>query len=413
MAEAKEWTPEAVADLIKQFGSKTSAAKSIGMKRTTFHDLCERLGVDRYGNILPDDLTPEELLEYTQNIARQKQKLQDINRVERKTWRENVRISNSLEELNLALLSKIDNLNLPKLPKICVGDKANFGVLHISDTHFGEQVDLDNNKYNWEVAGKRLRKYVLESMRIFDAYSVKEVLIALGGDLVNSDRRLDEVLTNADNRASIIVGATQLLQQAILEVSSKYKTSVISCWGNESRRLPEIGYSSVIASDNYDHTIYKILENNFATTPVNFLGEGLEMLVEFKGVNLFLAHGHTYNNDLEKAISQVKAKYSGDNYTIDYFLSGHIHSSRIGYDYSRAGSLTGNNSYNYNALHLNGRASLNTTIFMPNKDRYGFVVDLQNTDKIDGYSVSELLKAYHTKSQQKTNRETTILKVVI
>lgn len=413
MTEIRDWTPDAVSDLIKQYGSKTAASKAIGMKRTTFHDLCERLGVDRYGNIIPEDLSSEELLEYTQNIVKQKQKAQDINRVERKTWRENARISNALEELNLALLSKIDHLSLPKIPKISSIDKANFGILHISDAHFGEQVDLDNNKYNWDIAGKRLRKYVLESMRIFDTYSVKDVLIVLGGDLVNSDRRLDEILTNADNRASVIIGATQLLQQVICEVSAKYKTSVISCWGNESRRLPEMGCSTIIASDNYDHTIYKILENNFATSPVNFMGEGLEMLVEFKGVNIFVTHGHTYSNDLEKAISQVRSKYSGDNYTIDYFLSGHIHSSRIGYDYSRAGSLTGNNAYNYNALHINGRASLNTTIFMPNKDRLGFVIDLQNTDNVNGYLVQDLLKAYHSKSRQKTSSETTILKVVI
>lgn len=177
--------------------------------------------------------------------------------------------------------------------------------------------------------------------------------------------------------------------------------------------MPEIGFSKQIASDNYDHTIYQLLKGYFINSDINFLGEGLEILLTYKGTNIYATHGHTYSQDLEKAINQVKSKYSDEGLTIDYFLSGHIHSSRIGYNYSRAGSLTGNNAYNFNALHINGRATLNTTIFKKNKDRLGFVIDLQNVDGIIGYKINELLQVYHSKSKEKTSSNTTILKVVV
>lgn len=406
-------TLEEVSSAIKQYGNKFSAAKALGISKSVFYRLCDKYCLDKFGDVIDDTLNQEELLEYTQTLVRKNQRTQDINRIERKTWRENARYSNAMEDLSLAILQKLQSLPKCKIPSVAKSKTGEFGIIHISDTHFGEGVDLDNNKYNWDIAGKRLRKYILESMRIFDTYKIKDVLVVMTGDLVNSDRRLDEILSNVDNRASIIVGATQLLQQVLTELASKYNVSVISTWGNESRRLPEIGFSKEIASDNYDHTIYQLLKGYFMNQPISFLGEGLEILLTYKGVNIYATHGHTYTNDLEKAINQVKAKFSGDGLVVDYFLSGHIHSSRLGFDYSRAGSLTGNNAYNYNALHINGRATLNTTVFMPNKDRLGFVIDLQNTDDIIGYSVAELLQSYHTKSKEKTMNNTTILKVVV
>lgn len=406
-------TLEEVSSAIKQYGNKFLAAKALGISKSAFYRLCDKYCLDRYGDVIQDDLSKEELLEYTQSLVRKNQKTQDINRIERKTWRETARYHNTIEELSLAILEKVEYCTKSKIPNIAKSENGDFGILHISDTHFGEGVELDNNVYNWDIAGQRLRKYVLESMKVFDLYKIKDVLIVLGGDLINSDRRLDEIVANVDNRASIIVGAVQLLQQVITEVANKYHISIVSCWGNESRRLPEIGFSKQIASDNYDHTIYQLLKGYFINSDIDFLGEGLEILLTYKGTNIYATHGHTYSQDLEKAINQVKSKYSDEGLTIDYFLSGHIHSSRIGYNYSRAGSLTGNNVYNFNALHINGRATLNTTIFKKNKDRLGFVIDLQNVDGIIGYKINELLQVYHSKSKEKTSSNTTILKVVV
>ena len=404
---------EEISSAIKQYGNKLRASKALGVSKSVFYDMCDKYNLDKFGDVIEDELTPDELLEYTQNLVRKNQKTQDLNRIERKTWRENTRYTNAIEELSLAILDKVEKLEKSKIEPIVKSPDGDFGIIHLSDLHFGEGVDLDNNKYNWEIAGKRLRKYITESMRIFDAYNIKDVLVVMTGDLVNSDRRLDEVLSNVDNRASIVVGAVQILQQLLTELATKYHISVVSTWGNESRRLQEIGYSKELASDNYDHTIYQLLKGYFLGQPIDFLGEGLEVLINYKGTNIYATHGHTYSGDLEKAINQVKSKYSGEGFTIDYFLSGHIHNSRIGYDYSRAGSLTGNNAYNFNALHINGRATLNTTVFMKNKDRLGFVVDLQNTDGIIGYDIKELLQEYHTKSKEKTQTNTTILKVVV
>ena len=51
-----------------------------------------------------------EVTEYNTRLAGKVQKLQDSNRIERKAFRENIRISNALEEYNKNLIEQFTNL---------------------------------------------------------------------------------------------------------------------------------------------------------------------------------------------------------------------------------------------------------------------------------------------------------------
>ena len=59
---------------------------------------------------------------------------------------------------------------------------------------------------------KALKKY-------FKTANITNIVVAMTGDMMNSDRRLDELLNQATNRAKATFLGVDILQQAIIDIS--------------------------------------------------------------------------------------------------------------------------------------------------------------------------------------------------
>ena len=350
-------------------------------------------------------------------LAKQKQNAQDRNRIANKSFREHARLDNALSEYNKQLIKVLEKHKIPKLKHVKTESSKAVGVIQISDTHFNEEVNLPNNKYNFEVAAKRLRTYIRKAKIYLKALGVKEVLIAFTGDLMNSDRRLDEMFAQSTNRSNATFISVQLLKQVVEDVRKDYKVSLACITGNESRVKDEIGWDDYIASDNYDFTIYNILRFLYRDTDVDFIlsKDATEVVVNLAGMNLLMIHGHgSIKAKHETSITQIKGRYaSGRDVKIDFVISGHIHSARVGDTYGRSASLVGANAYFEKNLSLEGRASQNVYIFYKNKTIDGIKIDLQNYDD-KGYDITKELQeyAYNSKSDAKLKQGKTILKII-
>lgn len=75
---------EEISSAIKQYGNKLRASKALGVSKSVFYDMCDKYNLDKFGDVIEDELTPDELLEYTQNLVRKNQKTQDLNRLKEK-----------------------------------------------------------------------------------------------------------------------------------------------------------------------------------------------------------------------------------------------------------------------------------------------------------------------------------------
>tara|TARA_R100000700_G_C3171733_1_gene146283 strand:+ start:942 stop:2174 length:1233 start_codon:yes stop_codon:yes gene_type:complete len=350
-------------------------------------------------------------------LAKQKQAAQDRNRISNKSFREHARLDNALCEYNKQLIKVLEKHTIPKLAHVKTKSSKAVGVIQISDTHFNEEVNLPNNKYNFEIASKRLRTYIRKAKVYLKAIGVKEVLIAMTGDLMNSDRRLDEMFSQSTNRSNATFISVQLLKQVVEDVRKDFKVSLACITGNESRVKDEIGWDDYIASDNYDFTIYNILRFLYRDTDVDFIlsKDATEVVVNLAGMNLLMIHGHgSIKAKHETSITQIKGRYaSGRDVKIDFVISGHIHSARVGDTYGRSSSLVGANAYSEKNLNLEGRASQNIYVFYKNKTIDGIKIDLQEYDD-KGYDISKELEeyAYNSKSDAKLRQGKTILKII-
>ena len=389
----------------------------IGLSKQGFNEK----GVQRYGckscrqkTIFPIHDADFDVIRENVRLSKQKQKAQDRNRIFNKSFREHARIENAVEEYSKELVTLFENNQLNKTTNSFKVNRDAVGVIQFSDLHFNELVSLENNRYDFSVASARTRFFVNRAKRYFKTANVSNVVMALTGDLMNSDRRLDELLNQATNRAQATFLGVDILQQAILDLNKDFNVTVASIVGNEGRANKEMGWSDIIATDNYDYTIFQCLRFLFRESEVEFvLGDPSELVVNVAGQNLLLMHGHgSFRGKLDTAVNQIAGRYSLKGIKIDYVIFGHVHSARVGDNFGRSSSMVGANEYSERALNLNGRASQNCYIFYSNGNRDGVKVDLQNVD-CEGYNIDKSLAAYNAKSHKKRSTKRTIFEVVI
>ena len=355
----------------------------------------------------------KELLTENVKLAKQKQSYQDINRIERKAFREHARIENAVAEYNKELVKIFDKYEFSKLTRTHKQNSKAVGVIQFSDVHFNELVDLEHNKYDFKIASARCKYFVSKAIDYFNSSEISNVLLVQSGDLLNSDRRLDELLNMATNRAKATFLAVDIFQQIILHLNKHFNISVCSVTGNESRVKKDWGWSKNLASDNYDYTIYQTLKYIFRDTDITFIdGDPTEMVVEVAGQNLLILHGNgAIKKGIDTSITQLMGRYKARGVNVDYVIFGHIHSARVGDNFSRSSSMVGANDYSEKALNLAGRASQNCYVFYNNGNRDGIKIDLQNYK--DGYDIESSLESYNAKSHDKLKQGTTIFKVVV
>lgn len=359
-----------------------------------------------------------EIILETVKLAKQKQGLQDVQRIERKAFREYARVENAVAEYvkELVTVIKENKPSHPQTKKPMPDDGEAVLLLHWSDHHLNERVELAHNTFDWNVASRRLRKHVLSAKRLAKAYNINHIHVQFTGDLLNSDRRLDELLANAGNRAKASILAVDLYSQAIIDLAQDYDVTVSGISGNESRVGKDVGWTAEGATDNYDFAIYEMLDLLIGDD-VRILRpqNPSESVINLAGQNILCIHGHgaVGVNNLQKSVQEVKGRYIANGIKVDLVIWGHIHEAVIADWYARSASLVGSNTYNENALNLAGRASQNCYVIHRSGGFDGIKIDLQNADDIEGYDLDERLHAYNTKAAAKLHQPLAIMEIVI
>jgi len=423
-------TVQVVRDIKKDFAeglTKTELEIKYQIPRKTIHRLLEALSEDRELEFLDgtrvcscelDNVSDEELVSENKRLAKSRQKQMDTNRVERKAFREVARVENAQEEYAKALTGLLEE-NKWHDPEFEVQDKGgdSVGIVHLSDLHFNEEIKVQGNVYNFRVASARL-KYFIEQRALpwFKQRGVKTVLVAMTGDMLNSDRRLEELMCNSYNRAKATYLAVDILQQVIRTLAAHFENvKVAYTVGNESRATDKVAWSSNTASDSYDCSIFYWLRSLFSQSKnVSFIiGDESELVIEIAGKNILLTHGHGFSKDLEGSVAKCRARYAARGVMLSKVLCGHVHSACISDTYARSSSLSGPNAFSETGLNLTGRASQNLYICSADGSFDGQVVDLHKVDVEDRYAFEEHLESYNTQANEKLHRETTIVKIVI
>lgn len=352
-------------------------------------------------------------------LAKQKQKAQDLNRIERKSFREFARVENAISEYSQEIVKLLKCQAKSIFSKMNILDcgivDGGVGVVHLTDLHGNELIDLEHNQYNTSVMSRRLKKQISESLAYFKFRGVSKVVFLAGGDLLNSDRRLDELLSATTNRAKATVLVSHLITQAILHIREHYEVDIVSVLGNESRANQEMSFANNVISDNYDFSIMSMCREVIEASGVDGVKfhsiDKMEEVVNIGDQNWLVAHDVSKFTDKQDKTQSTIGRYGLIGKNIDFIVGGHIHAHR-GTDIScRAGSLAGSNTYNEHALNLQGRASA-VCYVVKGRERFYQYIDCQQADN-DGYEFDSRLEAYNIKSDDKTRVRHEIIRIVV
>jgi predicted MPP superfamily phosphohydrolase len=363
-----------------------------------------------------DEFVPEIDPELTVKLEARKQGLQDSNNFLRKLNRENYRVYNVLEALFQEYIITIRGIEWAKFNiqehKRTPGSRI--GVLQLSDLHFNEYIDpktANSNFFNFEVASKRLKKFVSESIPIFKQYDVKDLYIIFTGDLINSNRRLSEKMNQITSQVRASLLATQILTQLFIELGKHFNLHTSFVVGNESRLGEDVMDSSdLLSSENWDYSIFYNLYQIFRDKKVEFIHpqNNVKSILKLpNGFNILLMHGHLLKGQgaSDKDIAMALQEYLYSGVPVHMVLSGHRHNASIGDLISRSSSLCGGNSYSSQDLGFLSRASQNIYIINPDMGYNGMKIDLQDVSKIDkGYLFQEDLETYQISSGLRSNQ---------
>ena len=346
-----------------------------------------------------------EILRENIRLAKQKQHFEDSNRIERKAFRDYARVENSTSEYSQELVKLLEKYNLAEftIEHIRYHDTA-AGIIHFTDAHFNELVNLAINKYDFNVASQRCQLLVNEAKFYFNGKHIHNILFAITGDMLNSDRRLDELLAQSTNRSKATFLATRLIELMLLDLNQDFNVTVASVTGNESRLQKDIAWGNMIATDNYDFTIFNILEYLFrGSKGIQFVtnGDPLEQVINVGGKNILLIHGHQFKGNIDKIIQTIKGKYSARGVIVDFVIYGHLHNALISDTFARGSSLVGANEYSDRGLGFTSRASQNIHIVFSNDRIDSIKIDLQDTTGIKGYDIEREIECYNAKSSEK------------
>ena len=364
-----------------------------------------------------------ELLQFNVRLAKCRQALADTNRIERKAFREHARVENAVSAYTRELCSLLDERGFTRgvgLPRIPAGGESVL-IVQLSDLHFNERVELPSNRYDFTVAAQRLTKLAQRVKQLGTSYGARKVVVACLGDFLNSDRRLDELLSNATNRSKATLLAVDILRAFLLDLRQQFELEVYGITGNESRVSKELGWSDALATDSYDLMIYEILKRGFdGADGIRFCGfRANELLFEVLGRTFLCLHGHQIGANTQKSVQEIAGKYAAQGITVDYTLFGHLHASAIGDYHARNASLVGSNAYSEAGLNFCSKAAQNVHIVSGVKDGSangaidGVKVDLQDVSGIEPYPFAADWEAYCSKSERKLRSPAVVFQVVV
>lgn len=342
----------------------------------------------------PSDEIEEGLVKMKASI----QSLQDKNRIANKILRGHDRYLNATSELFDHILQKLKKLEVFKVDEIerKLEIKKKTAIVQVTDIHFGEEVELADslgfNQYGVKQASQRLWK-MARKIEYFLGDSVSDIVVALTGDLLNSDRRPDEFLTNSGVRSEVYIQAMEILAGFLTDLAKRYNVTVLSVMGNESRMDENMPFRDPI--HNFDFLIHKglsmLLSNCRPRIKFLDIERNFEKLYQVGGLNVLFFHGYKYKQTM---LSKVISKYNTVGKLIDYVITGHYHSTNIEDGQARGGSIVGGNFYSTYGLHLLSRASQNLFVIEEEENIikpsiYPIVIDLQNIIEDKMYKFDE------------------------
>ncbi len=297
-------------------------------------------------NVEPEKLEKtDEITAKLEILYKEQQKYRDIMSSYRRGLREDARI----EALKDCIVNSVDQLN--ELPKISITnvprDGNNEAVLLLSDLHIGVSCDNFYNKYNSNIAAKRLSLLTSNVIDYCKRNNVKILQIINLGDMIHGIIHTSARIEQEMDVVGQVMTAGELIAQTLntLQMAAPI-VNYRSCTDNHSRVMAN--KEEAIEEENMYKLIDWFLQERLKGTKINFINDNIDASIgKFtlsNGKKIMFAHGHNCNiNNAFQMMTGATKEF------IDYICLGHYHCEKVkSFQGSRVivnGSVVGTEQY--------------------------------------------------------------------
>ena len=259
-----------------------------------------------------------------------------------------------------------DIQNIKKLPFERLPTNGGYKLLVcISDWHIGYIIkNYKGNNYNYEIAKKRLSKYLSEIKTTCLRYNITDVTVCQLGDITENAymRETQQAFECEFNMSEQVSKAIKLLYEFITSISEFANIDLISLGGNHSRISNK---ANNIEGDNFNIIIVeqlKMLVNaadnkRIKILDIDYVSDSHKFRIN--GLTIKCFHGDKSPKE-NKKLFDTETSLEGEK--IDLIIRGHFHNFSIESQNNNGvvitcGCLFGYNIYSNNTVRSNSNAS--------------------------------------------------------
>lgn len=240
-------------------------------------------------------------------------------------------------------------------------------ILHLSDWHCGEVVDLEEmegvNKFNVQIFRNRVNRLIKSVKDLLTVHwkgkPAERLVIIFGGDMITGEIHNELAKTNDKLSAPAIRECCERLAGLLKELSGIAPIDVYSIPGNHGRLTmkPE---SKGMAVNSYDTLISHLVEMSISGAGIKnvrfFYPKSGDAVFKVYHLTFVAAHGDRIGSrggtgfigpiaTIMRGVTKVRSYYAAQNVLVDYVLVGHFHTtSKLPRGFSN-GSLIGPSEY--------------------------------------------------------------------
>ena len=327
-------------------------SKLTGLSDLSWDDICEVCELDlnphelrkrSYGIKAYDDYIKSKTIEDMSNdmqkdiedklleLKKEKVKLNDLRTQVNKSIREQARYEDLLDLLRVEIKSlsnekPLGNIlykrnNSNPLTEIISRNEC---ILALSDLHYGIDIDNSWNKFNSDIAKIRMKRMIDKTIEYGKLHGCNICHVLITGDLVNNNIHLTSRLSNRENIAKQTVGVSELISEAIAELSKEFKYITLNMAdGNHDRIYPNKSDNDY--NDSFIHIIKEFIKlrciniNNLIIRDNKHGSEIIELNV--CGKKIVGLHGDKI--PAKATIPRLTTMFG----KVDYVIRGHVHNS--------------------------------------------------------------------------------------
>lgn len=259
------------------------------------------------------------------DIYKARQLNRDILNEHRRLLRDDARIDRLKESIGEAVKT-LAKLPEPTHVKLTAKNSAE-AILMLSDLHIGMTIDSFSNKYNLEIASKRLDKLTDDTIRYCLANKVRRLNVVNMGDLISGAIHITIRLQQEFDVIEQTMQAAELLSRMLSRLTAAAPEVVYrSCTDNHSRLIAD--KNQAIEKENFYRIMDWFIEERLKDSGIRFEHDNMSpVLGRFNLMNgklVMFAHGH--HNKINTAFQDFIG--ASESY-VDYVLMGHYHTEKV------------------------------------------------------------------------------------